>query len=170
MNKSLIIIVLISVSAFQSCKIRDYDYIREIIEAKKNYNLLYEKQRYDRFAGIIHKELSGNIITLKYDSISIKLDTSINPYLGVFTSGLIYGQMFLRDRNDSMKIFSFKQLHELNKGNTKKVFKMVASVSNWINPHYYLIELTNFNATKNSEFEEFIKGAKVTFKCCWIGL
>lgn len=63
-------------------------------------------------------------------------------------------------------ITNIEHLYYLDKGTYTKVFKMEHKyVNGGPNPddNYYLFELTNMNATRQTNFEDFVKGSSLTF-------
>lgn len=69
-----------------------------------------------------------------------------------------------------IQISDIIELHHLEKKNTR-VFKLEHKFyREWPNDAFYFFELTNSKATKDMDFSDFIKGARLTFfKHTWTG-
>jgi len=66
-------------------------------------------------------------------------------------------------RTDSISISDFEELKSLNNSPKQKRFKFYLYNFWIVNPTVYYIELTNENATKDSNQIEFMKGCRVTY-------
>ena len=86
----------------------------------------------------------------------------------IFTSRLITGEMLLISKNNSVGISRIEELTPILKTKkTQRQFKIEFYPDNWANLHYIFIELTNDNSNRKTDWESFLKDARVTFvsKC-----
>lgn len=154
--------------------------------AEQFFEKKYVKQSFEKFQGKITVTDKTNITfnnkTLQFWDIKPEL-------LQVFTEGIFYPQILLGKeenniiksesellsereaalynfkRNDKLRISNFEELVSLSKSPKVKRFRFLNYSFAPMNPQVYFIELTNENATENTDLNSFIKGAKLTFVC-----
>lgn len=154
--------------------------------AEQFFEKKYVKQSFEKFQGKITVTDKTNITfnnkTLQFWDIKPEL-------LQVFTEGIFYPQILLGNeenniiksesellsereaalynfkRNDKLRISNFEELVSLSKSPKVKRFRFLNYSFAPMNPQVYFIELTNENATENTDLNSFIKGAKLTFVC-----
>lgn len=154
--------------------------------AEQFFEKKYVKQSFEKFQGKITVTDKTNITfnnkTLQFWDIKPEL-------LQMFTEGIFYPQILLGKeenniiksesellsereaalynfkRNDKLRISNFEELVSLSKSPKVKRFRFLNYSFAPMNPQVYFIELTNENATENTDLNSFIKGAKLTFVC-----
>ncbi|PXY44582.1 hypothetical protein [Flavobacterium hydrophilum] len=154
--------------------------------AEQFFEKKYVKQSFEKFQGkitVIDKtNITFNNKTLQFWDIKPEL-------LQMFTEGIFYPQILLGKeenniiksesellseresalynfkRNDKLRVSNFEELVSLSKSPKVKRFRFLNYSFAPMNPQVYFIELTNENATENTDLNSFIKGAKLTFVC-----
>lgn len=152
--------------------------------AEQFFEKKYVRQNFEKFQGkitVIDKtNITFNNKTLQFWNIKPEL-------LQVFTEGIFYPQIVLGNeenniiktqsellsekeavlynlkRNDKLKISNFEELVSLSKSPKVKRFRFLRYSFALMNPQVYFIELTNENATENTDLNSFIKDSKLTF-------
>ena len=135
----------------------------------------------DNFVSIIESGLlSPSIIFCALDSLcrpqqdSAMIMTIIGNERIYSNSYRVFDSIFLMERfgwsGIRIQISDIAELPYLGKKNTR-VFKFEHKIYHeWPNDAFYFFELTNNKATKNMNFKDFIKGARLTFmKHTWTG-
>jgi hypothetical protein len=92
-------------------------------------------------------------------------------FKNIFSSGIFYPSVITgQSLSDYCLIISnFEELDFLSKTPTQKKFRFWLQGIGIVNPTVCFIELTNQDATENTDIETFIKGASLTFyKEGWI--
>jgi hypothetical protein len=166
--KSQIIIFLVGLIILSSCRIVR---IRNDFELKEVSGILkhrYHKEECAKNASYIQSAVCREYIMVNYDSAIIMVDTSYKDYLCLLTSGLVTKEMLVLGLNDTLFINEIKELRDFRKGQRIRRIKIDSFFANYMNPTFYLIELRNKKACRRTSFEDFIKGARVTFYTNWL--
>jgi len=135
---------------------------------KRFYKSIYVPQTHNKFSGkitIVNKK-EQEIVFL--DSLKVTFHKDSKDFNEIFTSGLITVEMLLISENNSVGINRIEELTSILKTKkTQRQFKIEFYLDNWANLHYIFIELTNDNSNRKTDWESFLKDAKVTFvsKC-----
>jgi hypothetical protein len=148
----------------------------------------YRKYNIERFKGNI---IILNESLLKYDTTVLRVFTPDNSLMQIFKLGIFYPDVFLKEivdtikikgisandtsvadnkrelsdlfKHDTISISNIEELKSLNPSIKVKRFKFWV-FHNWLaNPSVYFIELTNDDATSETDLLNFIEGAKLTF-------
>jgi len=197
--KNLLYIIIITFSINSQCKAQEQSFTHRSNFANQGEQEDYwaEKLFYEQYKKNIYKKFEGEIIEIDKNNIKFK-NKILSGYFSkeyklIFTSGLFYPQLLSGDeviprkneeelskmsntelfryhmtQNDTLSIGEFEELEFLSKLPTIKRFRFW-EYRNWSNPQVYFIELTNENADKTTDLEEFIKGSTLTFvKNGWI--
>jgi hypothetical protein len=160
--------------------------------AEQLFKEKYSKQHYDKYNG----DITGNGNSFSFgDRTFIVINTS-EEILAIFSSGLFYPSLIVGDtkievkssaeldslsaeerafynmgRTDSLTISDFEELKFLNSSPKRKRFKFWLWQHGFANPTAYFIELSNKKATNKTNFEDFVKGASLSFFMeGWIGI
>lgn len=148
--------------------------------AREKFEKEYKKEIYKRYGSHI-EEL--DTITYKYDSQIFKVAGLSNAIRQLFTLGILYPSLIANKPNaadslkDGQKIFknpfqtdtiyiysgSIEELRFLEVSPKIKRFRLWLRCRGISNPLVYLFELTNEKATKQTNMENFIKSASLTF-------
>jgi len=126
----------------------------------------YHKESHQRYSGHIAIQNPKDSTLITFDSISLKLDFSgkESKYKKIFTTGLLTGQMLRSPWDkDTVMICCFETIENTNNLPTQRRFRFDVYWHKIMNPLVYLLEITNPNADKNTDFDLFLKKAKVTF-------
>ena len=129
---------------------------------KKNYL----RQKFEKYDDTI--VTSGD--TVKYAGKYFLVLTA-DKYKPIFSSGIFYPTIIAGQskRDYKLAISNFEELKFLNHSPTQKRFRFWLNRNTLINPTVCFIELTNQNATDETDIETFIRGASLTFyKEGWI--
>jgi hypothetical protein len=126
----------------------------------------YTKKTFRKYSGKI--VVSGD--TIKYlDKYFLTWVPS--KFKNIFSSGIFYPTVITGQSKSSyrLKISNFEELDFLSKTPTQKKFRFWLQGIGLVNPTVCFIELTNQDATDNTDIETFINGASLTFyKEGWI--
>ena len=135
--------------------------------AKEIFEKHYEKSEYPKFAKSQIKVEKNKVILSDIKSIEFNENSDEKTKL-ILKSGLL--DPYLINGSYNLKIGWIDELTLLNPNPQTKRFKFWIFYSgnknpllNSVNPHEYYIELYNENANENSNFENFVKDAKLTF-------
>lgn len=164
-----IIIWFLSFVFFSSCHIltqgesSENEGEREKSSIKKYFKENYSPQLYSKYTGRIDCSIVNELDYVSYDSISVILDIENEIFKNIFISGLISGQMLNTMNTDSITVCCFEELIYLKTKNSKRRFKFLVFHDNFMNPSVFLIELTNKESNKKTDWKAFIKGAELTF-------
>ena len=145
---------------------------------------------YLRFDGEINVE---NQNTINFGNKYLTYWDSENSLEKIFTNGIFYPQMLigydkvlklppndsltlgekllakLKDGSDTLKISNFEELKFLRTSPLIRKFRFWVYHSGTMNPQVYFIKLRNDKATTDTNIEDFIYGARLTFlKGAWI--
>lgn len=197
--KNLLYIILTTLTISMGCKAQDesFPYRSNFANQGEQEDYWAEKLFYEQYKKNIYEKFEGEIIQIDENNIKFK-NKVLNGYFSkeyklIFINGLFYPQLLSGDevtprkndeelskmsntelfryhmtQNDTLSIGEFEEVKFLSKTPTIKRFRFL-EYRNWSNPQVYFIELTNENADKTTDLEEFIKGATLTFvKNGWI--
>jgi hypothetical protein len=144
---------------------------------KKFYNEHYIKQNYNRFEGEI---CIVNDSIIKYGEEILEIKYISNELKTIFEIGIIYPEIIFGTKTSNINeseetltnffyyknniITDFEEVVFLNNTPFEKKFKFWLFIKG-IAPHptVYLLELTNENATEDTDIVTFIKNSKLTF-------
>ena len=134
-------------------------------------------QNYMRFDG---KILIVNENTIKYDDEVLLIYNTSNELKAIFEKGIFYPSIITGPvkkglsrkeeldstmkilRNDSLSISDFEEQNNFGGSPKEKKFKFLLFSKGLMNPTVYYIELTNDNATRETDLKTFINGARLT--------
>ena len=123
----------------------------------------YVSQSYFRFGENI-SEIDKN--TFQYDNEILVLDNFNIKLKSIFTKGILYPQII---GNNISFISSFEELKFLKTSPKVKRFRFWLFSKKTANPTVYFLEITNEQATEETDIETFIANGKLTFlKSGWI--
>lgn len=142
--------------------------------AKEMFKKKYKKTDYSKFTESQIKIEANKVILNNTKTIEFteKLDYK---YKLIIQNGLL--DPYEINKSSYLKLASFDELILLNPNSQTKRFKFwifptktnsnltdfEKLLSSRVNPDEYYFELTNENANENTNYEDFIKGAKLTF-------
>ena len=179
------IIILLTLSTFiilQSCyhklvtgtiyNVENETPVFENQGAKEKYDIQqifrnnYRKQSYDKYTGKIIIKNTKDSSLISFDSIYIRLNLKDkeNKYKKIFMSGLLLHQLPVYWwKKDTLSIRGFEYLDYTNNLPTQRRYSFLVFNGHLMNPSLILIELTNKNSNLNTDFDKFIRGAKLTY-------
>jgi len=164
----------------------------EDYQAGKFFEENYERHFYQRFKGTI-SVLSETAI--KYDDKVLEIYNTSASLMPIFKKGIFYANiitgnepatvaktkeelhslppdqkiLYSLGRTDSTRISNFEELKFLHNSPEIKRFRFWLYRPGMANPQVYFIELTNEQATAQTDMTSFINGATLTFfKAGWI--
>lgn len=181
--KTLLLLLLLTInptSTFgQNRSEEKYRFAREVFNSKQ-----YKKGNYPRFQQNIQL-VEDNSYQFGEKIITVSIEDKSYEMLfkkGIFNPDVIFGKETIKKskseldsltqtqkiiynlvRNDSISIYCFEELEELNPNPQTKRFKFWLFPIDTANPTEYYIEFYNKKATKETSIEEFIENAKMTF-------
>jgi len=141
-------------------------------------------QIFERYKGTI---MLVNETTFRFDESIIIAHFIENEYRAIFEKGIIFPAIFAGyndgrflelpqdpdparskpfysfSRNDSLYVGIMENLTFLNLSGKIKRFKLYLSRPGLLNPSMYVFELTNDTASKTTDLDSFINGARLTF-------
>ena len=120
----------------------------------------YTKETFRKFSGKII--VSGD--TIKYLD-KYFLAWVPTKFKNIFSSGIFYPTVITGQSKSSYRltISNFEELDFLSESPIQKRFRFWLQGKGLVNPTVCFIELTNQNATENTDIETFINGASLTF-------
>jgi hypothetical protein len=151
---------------------------------QENFTSHYKAQKFDRYKGVV---TSLNKNNLSYDGIVMTTGFMENEYRILFEKGIFYPALFsgytdgrvlevqkkpdsthrnlsyLLSRNDSLGVGIMEELKFLNPSAKIRRYKLYLSRPGFANRSMYIFELTNDNATIETDLKNFLFGAKLTF-------
>ena len=134
-------------------------------------------QNYMRFDG---KILIVNENTIKYDDEVLLIYNTSNELKAIFEKGIFYPSIITGPvkkglsrkeeldstmkilRNDSLSISDFEEQNNFGGSPKEKKFEFLLFSKGRMNPTVYYIELTNDNATRETDLKTFINGARLS--------
>lgn len=128
---------------------------------KEIFNKDSGKQSFQEFKGeIVIRD--KNII--KYDDKVIHVSDTTSQILNIFKRGILYPSIILNNQpyTDTLVISSIEELKFPNQSVKTRRFSLLLWQHDLMNPALYFFELTNENATEDTDRECFIDGAKLT--------
>ncbi|RMB59470.1 hypothetical protein EAX61_07750 [Dokdonia sinensis] len=153
----------------------------------------YEKQHFNKYAGDIKVNAINEVeeideVQLFYDNKSFKLSGVSETLKLIFEKGILYPQLisgftteprktdeeldslsisekvfYEMSRGDNLGIMNLEELEFLSDSPKIKRFQFWLWFPKTANPRVYLFELTNEEATDNTELNEFIENSSLTF-------
>lgn len=126
----------------------------------------YHPHSYDKYTGKIRIKITKNSPLICFDSVCIRLnlEDEENQYKKIFTSSKLSGPLSdLRWKQDTLSVSGIEYLKNTNNLPTQRRFSFLVFNGFMMNPHLILIELTNKNSNQNTDFDKFIRGAKLTY-------
>jgi hypothetical protein len=171
MRPLLFVILFISLIPFVSIAQKDTFIIRtNFVNQGEQEDYWAEKLFYENYKKEIHEKYSGHIVeynkmTFGFDSTVVLLLNDHKKLSSLFKIGLLFPGLFTGSANvqDTIKIDALEELQFLKLPLTKKRFRLWFYGKWQANPNVYLFELTNENATNQTDLYSFLKGAKLTF-------
>ena len=134
--------------------------------AQELFKKEYKPYEYSKFIGEIEKDNKNRIRFEKFQSINLNEIDSTHEL--IFTNGLLYPNLF---NKLSLNISNLEELQFLSNSPKIKRFRFWLFSKNVANPTVYIFELQNNNATMETSWEKWIKGAKLSFlKEGWVVL
>lgn len=147
----------------------------------------YKKQNYKRFDG----KITVNNNSVNFDKKTVSFDAAEKKIQTILKNGLIYPQLiseyqaekykkettdrtqkrFMKIQKDwkaafdiqSMRLSQLQELQYFKNNIQVKRFKIISKNSNLPNSVTYYFELTNDKANAQTNLEDFVNGAKLTF-------
>ena len=125
----------------------------------------YTKQYYANYNGKISFTQLADNIYIDYDSIDVhvKINAIETPFNEIFKTNLFSPQMLLARSHDSISICCIHELTYIKTKRTQRRFVYWIFQKNFMNPFEYLLELSNDKANRKTNFNTFLKEAKITF-------
>jgi hypothetical protein len=173
MYKILIALLLSSVSVCAQSTTQKKEFKnqgeQEDYWAQQLFEKHYLKQTYKRFNGRIDTAKNS----YKYKDRTIEIFNTSSELKDLFMKGILYPSLieaeFIISASDKVSISDLEEQKFLSNDPKKKRFKFLAFRKGFANPTCYFFELTNVNATNNTNMKEFINGSTLTFfKDGWI--
>ena len=122
----------------------------------------YQKQEYTRFTGPIQ---FTDKITLMFGQKFFGVHSVPDSLMTIFTRGLLHPDLF----GIGITITAFHELKFLSSDPAIRRYKFWVFYAGMANPQVFFIELTNKNASEETDLQTFLKGATLTFlKDAWI--
>lgn len=129
--------------------------------AKEKFRKEYKKENYKRYSTRI---IALNESTYQYGSLFFTISEPADPIKQLFIAGILYPSLISSPfRSDTLSIGNFNELQFPELSPTVKRFSCWVSIQGFANPIVYMFELTNEQATKQTDLKSFIMGASLTF-------
>jgi len=125
--------------------------------AKEIFRKEYKKENYKRFSGQI---ITVNANTCQYGYLYFSIPEQADSIKPLFTSGILYPSLFGANASG---IGNIKELPFPELPPAIKRFSCWVNRQGFANPVVYVFELTNEQATKQTDLKSFIMGASLTF-------
>ena len=139
---------------------------QEKYDIKQIFQIKYQTQSYNNYIGKINIINTNNSSLISFDSVCVRLylEDGKNKYNKLFMTGLLSEELSgLKWKNDTITVNNLEYLNFTNNSSTQRRFKFLVYNGIMLNPSVILIELTNKNSNRLTDFDKFIKGAKLTF-------
>ena len=139
---------------------------KEKYDIKQIFMTRYQTQSFNNYAGKINILNTNNSSLISFDSVCVRLylEDGKNKYNKIFMTDLLSDQLpGLKWKNDTISVSNLEYLNYTNNLPTQRRFSFLVHNGFMLNPSVILIELTNKNSNRYTDFDKFIKGAKLTF-------
>jgi hypothetical protein len=166
MNRTLISFFLLLISMVSHAQ-KDSSSYAEGTEGEQEYN--WAKEIFNKDSGKqSFQEFKGKIViidknTIKYDGKVIHVFDTSSELLSIFKRGILYPSIILGNQpyHDTLVICCIEEVKFPKQSVKTKRFSLLLA-DNSVNPALYFFELTNENATEETDRACFIDGAKLT--------